>query len=130
MPCGRHADRPVSSSGRWVTGRRAGADAVRGGQAGEAVVGTWVRRTPGPRDLFGAIREAGTAVLAVARSTLDGIALDHHVVAARVLAPRELTEGELAEHRFAPEAVVVVLDGITDPHNLGAAARTAEAAGA
>ena len=68
MPRGRHADRPVSSPGRWVTGRRAVAEAVRAGQADEVLVGTWVRSTPGLRDLLRATREAGTAVREVPRS--------------------------------------------------------------
>jgi 23S rRNA (guanosine2251-2'-O)-methyltransferase len=42
---------------------------------------------------------------------------------------RELSERDLATFPFAPDAIVVALDGITDPQNLGAAARTAEGAG-
>src|SRR5207244_2911396 len=38
-------------------------------------------------------------------------------------------ERDLSAWGFGPDDVVVVLDGITDPQNLGAAARSAEAAG-
>ena len=64
------------------------------------------------------------------------MAADHQGVVARIDAPdREegsgvLTEREVATYPFAEDAIVVVLDGITDPQNLGAAARSAEAAGA
>ena len=115
---------------RWVTGRRAVAEAVRAGLAQEVVVGQWVRSTPGLRDVLRAVDEAGVGLREVPRSTLDGIGADHQGVAARVRAPRELSDRDLAKHEFGSDALVVVLDGITDPHNLGAAARTAEAAGA
>src|SRR5439155_8270407 len=49
---------------------------------------------------------------------------------ARVALPPELSERDLAAHGFGTDDVVVVLDGVTDPQNLGAAARSAEAAGA
>lgn len=55
---------------------------------------------------------------------------DHQGVVARVARPEELTERDLSTWAFAEDAVVVVLDGVTDPQNLGAAARSAEAAGA
>src|SRR5207302_4176058 len=49
---------------------------------------------------------------------------------ARVRTRQPLHEADLASRRFEPDAVVVVLDGITDPHNLGAAAPADQAAGA
>jgi 23S rRNA (guanosine2251-2'-O)-methyltransferase len=55
----------------------------------------------------------------------------HQGVAARLrrLQP-ELAESDLRGMELASDALVLVLDGITDPQNFGACARTAEAAGA
>jgi 23S rRNA (guanosine2251-2'-O)-methyltransferase len=64
------------------------------------------------------------------RERLDALATDHRGVVARISAPAALGERELASFAFEDDALVVVLDGIEDPHNLGAAARAAEAAGA
>ena len=62
------------------------------------------------------------------------MAADHRGVVARTVGGRadrrQMGERDLATLAFAPDALVVVLDGIMDPQNLGAAARTAEAAGA
>jgi 23S rRNA (guanosine2251-2'-O)-methyltransferase len=95
----------------------------------DVVVGDWVRSTAGMRGLLQAASDADAPTREASRSSLDGIDPDHQGVAARVRAPKELDEAQLARWEFGPEAVVVVLDGITDPHNLGAAARAAEAAG-
>lgn len=53
----------------------------------------------------------------------------HQGVAARISLPAPLGEQGLAGRAWGPEDVVLVLDGVTDPQNLGAVARTAEAAG-
>ncbi len=77
-----------------------------------------------------AAARAGVRTREVAGAELDGLAEDHHGVVARVRAPEPVGERDLARWSFADDALVVVLDGIDDPQNLGAAARSAEAAGA
>ena len=52
----------------------------------------------------------------------------HQGVIAEVQAPEEWTPADLVAAARAP-ALLVVLDGIEDPHNLGAILRTADAAG-
>ena len=105
------------------------AEAVRAGRALEVLVVAGSRATPALRELAEAAAESGVSLREVSRADLDRLVSDHHGAAARVAAPRELSEQDLRRSSFSPEAVCVVLDGITDPQNLGAAARTAEAAG-
>ena len=113
-----------------VAGRRAVVEAVRAGTAQEVLVARDARSTAGLQDVLEACREAGLQVREVDRSELDGLASDHRGVVAITEGPRAIGERELAAWPFGPEDLVVVLDGITDPQNLGAAARSAEAAGA
>jgi len=113
-----------------VGGRRAVLEAVRAGTAQEVLVARGARSTPGLRDVLDACREAGLSVREVDRSELDGLAADHRGVVAITGAARPIGERELAGWPFGPDDLVVVLDGIMDPQNLGAAARSAEAAGA
>jgi 23S rRNA (guanosine2251-2'-O)-methyltransferase len=117
-----------------VAGRRAVLEAIRGGLVREVLVAAGTRDTQGLREVRAAAREARVPVRATDRRELDRLAADHRGVVARTLAgrgaPDALGERDLAEHPFADDAIVVVLDGITDPQNLGAAARTAEGAGA
>ena len=115
-----------------VVGRRPALEAVRSGAALELMVATGSRRTPALRELLEAARDAGVAVRwspAAEVAALAAGARDQGVVA-RIRGPQPLSEADLARRAWGPRAVVVVLDGVTDPRNLGAIARTAEAAGA
>ena len=94
------------------------------------LVARGARATPALRDVLEAAEEVRVPVREVEREELDALARDHHGVVARVRLPATLGERELASWPFAEDDLVVVLDGIADPQNLGAAARAAEAAGA
>jgi 23S rRNA (guanosine2251-2'-O)-methyltransferase len=87
--------------------------------------------TEGLHDVLDAVRGAGVQVERVDRAALDGLGVvNHQGVVAFVEPPAELSERDLDLAEWGPDALVVVLDGITDPQNLGACARAAEAAGA
>ena len=60
------------------------------------------------------------------RRSRDGV---HQGVVADVSAPRQWSVDELVAHAAAP-ALVVVLDGVEDPHNVGAILRSVDASGA
>lgn len=118
-----------------VTGKRAVLEAIRAGAVDEVVIARGARRGQGLRDLLEAAEEAQVRVREVPRERLDAMADpgEHRGVVARVRAEAvraTLSERDLAVFRFADDAIVVVLDGVDDPQNLGAAARSAEAAGA
>ncbi|MGZ5295572.1 MAG: 23S rRNA (guanosine(2251)-2'-O)-methyltransferase RlmB [Actinomycetota bacterium] len=117
-----------------VGGRRAVVEAIRAGRVSDVLVAPGVRETQGLRAVVDAVAAAGIDMREVERTELDRLASDHQGVVARLrddaLRPRELGERDIGTFRFTDEALVVVLDGITDPQNFGAAARSAEAAGA
>jgi 23S rRNA (guanosine2251-2'-O)-methyltransferase len=112
-----------------VGGRRTAVEAVRSGLATEVLIGRGAKVTIALRELLDAAAAARTPVREADRAELDRLAIDHHGVVARVRSPAELSERDLATWPFEDTAVVVVLDGVDDPQNLGAAARSAEAAG-
>lgn len=118
--------------GHVVAGRRAVTEALRAGAATEVRVADTARSSPGLRVLLQVARKAGVRVRTVERRELDATGATHQGVIASLRAERrpELSESDLSSWPFARDALVVVLDGVTDPQNLGAAARSAEAAGA
>jgi 23S rRNA (guanosine2251-2'-O)-methyltransferase len=123
----------VTSRRRVVAGRRAVAEAVRSGRVREILVEGGARRTQGMQQILEAATRTDVPVRNVMRQELDGLDADHRGVVAFLAdpeAPEEFSERDLASFDYAHDAFVVVLDGVEDPQNLGAAARTAEAAGA
>jgi 23S rRNA (guanosine2251-2'-O)-methyltransferase len=93
------------------------------------------RKDARARDFAAQVERAGARLMRVSAARLDGMAGGgrHQGVAARVAAlAQKQTLEELLERlegeKVAP--LLLVLDGITDPHNLGACLRVANAAGA
>jgi 23S rRNA (guanosine2251-2'-O)-methyltransferase len=115
-----------------VSGRRAVVEAVRAGRARAVLVDAAARSSPAIREVERAARDAGVSVRDVPRAELDALVADHRGVVATIDVTKSgaLSERELASFEFSVDAVAVVLDGVSDPQNVGAAARSAEAAGA
>jgi 23S rRNA (guanosine2251-2'-O)-methyltransferase len=112
-------------------GRRPALEAVRSGRAVEILVGSNVRATPGLEDVRSEAARAGVAVRLVPERELDTHGpFDHQGVIAIVRPPAELDERHLLGLADRDDGLMVMLDGVEDPQNLGACARSAEAAGA
>lgn len=117
----------------WVTGFHA----VRAALAAGTVAEVWLaseRRDGRSRELEGTCHEANVPVKRVARRQLDALAAGvHQGVAARVSAGLEPgdegTLEALLDDLHEPPLLLIV-EGVTDPRNLGACMRSAEAAGA
>jgi 23S rRNA (guanosine2251-2'-O)-methyltransferase len=102
----------------------------------ESIQALWVdqgRDDPRARDLAGQAAAIGVRVLAADTGRLDGMVRGarHQGVVAEIadMAPRWGSLEDLLDALTEP-ALVVVLDGVTDPHNLGAVLRAADGAGA
>jgi 23S rRNA (guanosine2251-2'-O)-methyltransferase len=114
------------TAGHAIPGRRPVAEALRAGRGLREVVVAGERGELG--DLAATARHQKVGVRTAAPGELDALAegVVHQGVVALGDPPRDLPLLELA----ATGDLLVMLDGITDPHNLGAIARTAEVAGA
>ncbi|ACY50432.1 23S rRNA (guanosine(2251)-2'-O)-methyltransferase RlmB [Vibrio diabolicus] len=79
------------------------------------------------------LQVCGVSIQQMTRKTLDDKArgANHQGIIARVKPAKQLNENDiddiLAQHE---SPLLLVLDGVTDPHNLGACLRNADAAGA
>ena len=84
------------------------------------------------REIVAMARERGIPVQVVERSRLDEITPHHQGILAYASAYKyaEVDDILAAAREKNEQPFIVVLDGITDPHNLGAIIRTASCAGA
>ena len=84
------------------------------------------------RELARLAGERGVRVIKVDAARLDGITHDarHQGVAARVEAVGPARDIESVLEGLSEPALLLILDGVTDPHNLGACLRVADALGA
>jgi 23S rRNA (guanosine2251-2'-O)-methyltransferase len=131
-----HGDRslrPTAGGGGRLTigGRRAVLESIRAGIADSVFVSDAARSTPGLRALVDEAAGHAVQVRRVSARELDAFGVrDHRGVVATVQLPGEMDDRALAGLALPADALVVLLDGIEDPQNLGACARSAEAAGA
>jgi 23S rRNA (guanosine2251-2'-O)-methyltransferase len=112
-----------------VYGINAVTEALKAGRVTALRVGT--RADHRMRAVVALAAQRGVAIRRVDNDELDRAASggSHQGVIGDVTAAREYDVAGLVREAEAP-ALLVVLDGIEDPHNLGAIVRTADAAGA
>ena len=84
------------------------------------------------RELAALAETRGVRVMRVDAARLDGLAGEtrHQGVAARIAVAALPTRLDEIFERLSEPALLLVLDGVTDPHNLGACLRVADAMGA
>jgi len=89
------------------------------------------RRDRRMQTLIAQAHSAGLAVHPVANERLDGLArgVRHQGVVALATAPALAVDLDEVLDSLTEPAHVLILDGVTDPHNLGACLRSADAAG-
>jgi 23S rRNA (guanosine2251-2'-O)-methyltransferase len=104
-------------------------EALRGGRARRVRVGP--RGDRRIDDVLALARQQGVAVERVDGQVIERAAKGgvHQGVVAEIDAPRDYGVTDLVAAAAPSAPLIVVLDGIEDPHNLGAILRTANAAG-
>ena len=124
----------MSKQKRYIAGIHSVRTAIKHGA--DEVLGIWYegkRRDKRLGALISEARKSGISIHETDKKELDRLSADsnHQGVVAQTLVPASLGEEEL--HRIVENldkpAFLLVLDGVQDPHNLGACLRTADAAG-
>ena len=132
---GRSRPARTGSDAEWVAGRNSVVETLRAGVPVTAVyVAEGAERDGRLREAFRLASESGTSLLEVARTELDRLTdgAVHQGLAARIPAYEYAHPDDLlarAEEAGEPP-LVVALDQVTDPRNLGAVVRSASGFGA
>lgn len=115
-----------------IVGRNPIREAVKSGRDIERILVQRGELSGSAREIIARARERRIVVQEVDKSRLDAIYANHQGMIAYASAAGYSTVDDmlaLARER-GEDPFLIVLDGITDPHNLGAIIRTAECAGA
>jgi 23S rRNA (guanosine2251-2'-O)-methyltransferase len=122
------------SEGLLLEGRNAVTEAVRSGRAIDKILIKSGEADGSIRAVAAKAREAGYVVVQVPKQELDNLSeTKRHQGIIAVCAAHEYAEiSDMlnAAKERGEDPFIIILDGVTDPHNLGAVIRTAEAAGA
>ena len=129
---GRPEENRDEGADRILCGRNPIREALRGGREIEKLLIQKGELNGTAREIVQEAREKKIMVQEVDRRRLDEIALHHQglIAFASEYAYAEIDEMIAAAEAREEEPFLVILDGVTDPHNLGAIIRTAECAGA
>ncbi len=131
----RGSRRPSGGGPEWVAGRNAVVEALRAGVPVRTLyVAERTDRDDRVREVFAYAANHGTGILEVGTPELDRLTggAVHQGVAARVPAYEYAHPDDLLTRAqdAGEEPLVVALDGVTDPRNLGAVVRSAAGFGA
>ena len=126
------ASADAAEDGRVLAGRNPIREALKAGRPVEKLLVASGELSGAAREIVALAREAGVVVQQVERSRLDQIYPAHQGMLAYVAAAPYVDLEDLLDvaAKKGEEPFLVLLDGVTDPHNLGAIVRTAECAGA
>jgi 23S rRNA (guanosine2251-2'-O)-methyltransferase len=124
-----------SGDAEWIIGRNPVVEALREGVPANAVyVAEGAERDGRLREAFQLAAELGIGLLEVTKTELDRLTgfNGHQGLAARVPAYEYAHPADLLDRaaEASQDALIVVLDRVTDPRNLGAVVRSAAAFGA
>ncbi len=115
-----------------LVGRNPIREALKAGRPVEKLLVVRGDLSGAARDIVRMAKEAGAVVQQVDRSRLDQIYPAHQGMLAYVAAVEYTTLEDILKRAQSrgEDPFLILLDGITDPHNLGAIIRSAECAGA
>ena len=123
---------PAELPENMLVGRNPIREALRSGAPVEKLIVAEGDLSGAARDIIALAREKGVIVQRVDRTRLDYIYPAHQGMIAYVAQAEYHTVDEMLALAYekGEDPFLVMLDGVTDPHNLGAIIRSAECAGA
>lgn len=115
-----------------LTGRNPIREAIKAGHDLEKLMIAKGELSGSAREIVNLAKKAGVMVQAVERTRLDQIARNHQGMIAYASAYQYSTVEDILSQaeKMGEDPFIIILDQITDPHNLGAIIRTASCAGA